>query len=194
MWHRQYDIEVHPPKRAILDLTASCINWRFCFQHIDRWENNVGLKSLDQWQCISLAFRSHAIQFSMQTSCYDSHFLACSFIILHSEVHSRLSSDCKHCQKSFLSVYSSRALVDLGRFLSFLICTQCVGPPWTGEQPVSRPLPTHRTTQTQNKRTQTSMPRVGLEPTIPVFERAKAVHALDLAANVICRNHFTLFK
>jgi hypothetical protein len=26
------------------------------------------------------------------------------------------------------------------------------------------------------------MPRVGLEPTIPVFERAKTVHALDLVA------------
>jgi hypothetical protein len=30
--------------------------------------------------------------------------------------------------------------------------------PWTGDQPVARPLPTHRTTQTQNKRRQTSMP------------------------------------
>jgi hypothetical protein len=29
------------------------------------------------------------------------------------------------------------------------------------------------------------MPRVGFEPTIPVFERAKAVHALDRAATVI---------
>jgi hypothetical protein len=39
--------------------------------------------------------------------------------------------------------------------------------------------------QTQNKRTQTSMPRVGLEPTIPVFERAKMGHALARVANVI---------
>jgi hypothetical protein len=31
----------------------------------------------------------------------------------------------------------------------------------------------HRTTQTQKKRGQTSMPRVGFEFTIPVFERAK---------------------
>jgi hypothetical protein len=45
--------------------------------------------------------------------------------------------------------------------------------PWTGDQPITRPLPTHRTTQTQNKRTQTSMPQVGFEPMIPVFERAK---------------------
>jgi hypothetical protein len=27
--------------------------------------------------------------------------------------------------------------------------------PWTSDQPVARPLPTHRTTQTQNKRIQT---------------------------------------
>jgi hypothetical protein len=29
------------------------------------------------------------------------------------------------------------------------------------------------------------MPRVGLEPTTPVFERAKMVHALDCMATVI---------
>jgi hypothetical protein len=29
------------------------------------------------------------------------------------------------------------------------------------------------------------MPRVGFEPTIPVFERAKMVHSLDRAATVI---------
>jgi hypothetical protein len=40
-------------------------------------------------------------------------------------------------------------------------------------------------TYTQNKCTQTSMPRVGFEPMIPVFERAKKVHALDRAATVI---------
>jgi hypothetical protein len=56
--------------------------------------------------------------------------------------------------------------------------------PWMGDQPVSRPLPTLRT-QTLNKRTQTTMPRVGFEPTTPVFERAKTVHALGRAATVI---------
>jgi hypothetical protein len=29
------------------------------------------------------------------------------------------------------------------------------------------------------------MPQVGLEPTIPVFERAKTVHSLDRSATVI---------
>jgi hypothetical protein len=54
-----------------------------------------------------------------------------------------------------------------------------------GSKAVTRPLPTYRTTQTQNKRTQTSMPREGFEPTAPVSERAKAVHALDCAATVL---------
>jgi hypothetical protein len=57
--------------------------------------------------------------------------------------------------------------------------------PWLGDQPVARPLPTHRTTQTQNKLRETSMPWVRFEPTIPVLERAKTVHALDRAATVI---------
>jgi hypothetical protein len=52
---------------------------------------------------------------------------------------------------------------------------------WTGDQAVARLLPAHRTAQTQ-----TSMSQVGFEPTIPVFERAKTVHALDRAATVIC--------
>jgi hypothetical protein len=57
--------------------------------------------------------------------------------------------------------------------------------PWTEDQPVTRSLPTHRTTQTKNKPTQSSMPRVGFESTIPAFERAQTVHALDRAATVI---------
>jgi hypothetical protein len=63
--------------------------------------------------------------------------------------------------------------------------------PWTGDQPVAMPLPTHRTTETQNKRSQTSVPLVGFEPTIPVFERAKTVHDLDRAATLIgsCVNY-----
>jgi hypothetical protein len=47
-----------------------------------------------------------------------------------------------------LSVYGCTALVDLGRIFSFLISYTVGRTPWTGNQPVSRPLPTHRTTQT----------------------------------------------
>jgi hypothetical protein len=37
----------------------------------------------------------------------------------------------------------------------------------------------------QNKRTQTSIPWVGFEPTIPVFELAKTVHTLDRSSTVV---------
>jgi hypothetical protein len=56
------------------------------------------------------------------------------------------------------------------------------------DQPISSPLPTYKITKKpQNKRTQTSMPWVGFEPTtlLLVFDGAKAVHALDRAAAVI---------
>jgi hypothetical protein len=55
--------------------------------------------------------------------------------------------------------------------------------PWTGDQPVARPLPTHRTTKIQKKHTQTSMPQVEFEPTILMLERAKTVHTTYTTAN-----------
>jgi hypothetical protein len=45
-------------------------------------------------------------------------------------------------------------LLGLGRFFSFLILYIVGRTPWTWDQPVARSLPSHRTTQTQNKRTQ----------------------------------------
>jgi hypothetical protein len=58
--------------------------------------------------------------------------------------------------------------------------------PWTSDWPVARPLPKHRTTQTQKNAytNQTSMPCMGFEPTIPASERPKTVHALDGSATV----------
>jgi hypothetical protein len=58
--------------------------------------------------------------------------------------------------------------------------------------PVATPLPIHRTIQTQNKRTQTSISRTGLELMIPVFEEANTVHALDLATAGITLYKLTL--
>jgi hypothetical protein len=85
----------------------------------------------------------------------------------------------------YLAIHGSIVLLlNLGRFFRFLIMYTVGRTPWTGDQPVARPLPT------QNKRTQTSMPRVGFEPTIPAFERAKTVHALDRAVSLIGRMLF----
>jgi hypothetical protein len=54
-----------------------------------------------------------------------------------------------------------------------------------GGSAVARPLLINRTTQTQNKRTQTFMRSVEFEPMFPVFEGAKTVHALDRVDTVI---------
>jgi hypothetical protein len=51
--------------------------------------------------------------------------------------------------------------------------------PWTGDQP----LPTHRTTR--NECSGIFMLQVEFASTIPVFERAKAVHVLGGEATVI---------
>jgi hypothetical protein len=67
-------------------------------------------------------------------------------------------------------------------FFCFLIYTKSIG--LLGGGSASRKAATY----TQNKRRQKSMSRVGFESTIPVFERAKTVHALDSAATVIVRN------
>jgi hypothetical protein len=64
---------------------------------------------------------------------------------------------------------------------SFLILRQSVG--FLGRRiSPSQGRYLHRSTQTQNRRRQISMPLVWFEPTIPVFERAKTIHALDRAA------------
>jgi hypothetical protein len=86
-------------------------------------------------------------------------------------------------QERFLSIYGSTALVDLSRFFGFLIYTQPIGLLGQGISPSQgRYL---RTGHKQNKRTQTSMPLVGFEPTTPAFERTKTVHAVDCATTVM---------
>jgi hypothetical protein len=66
---------------------------------------------------------------------------------------------------------------------TFLILGQSVGP--IGRRiSLSQGRYLHSTTQIQNKCRQASMSWVGFEPTIPVFERAKTVHALDRTATV----------
>jgi hypothetical protein len=51
-----------------------------------------------------------------------------------------------------------QSFLELDRFLSFLLLYKVCMSPWTGDQPVGRPLPTHGTTRTQNKHRELSMP------------------------------------
>lgn len=59
----------------------------------------------------------------------------------------------------YLSVYGYTALLlDIGSFLSFLILYTVGRTSWMGDQPVARPLHTHRIAQTQNRHTQITTP------------------------------------
>jgi hypothetical protein len=70
-------------------------------------------------------------------------------------------------------------------FFSFVILYTVGRTPRTGDQPVARPLYAHRTTQTQNKRTQIRIFGVGLESMTPEFKRLKTVYILDRVVTVI---------
>jgi hypothetical protein len=54
-------------------------------------------------------------------------------------------NDPKVLKRRYLYIYGSTALVGLGRFFSLLILYTVSRTPWTGDQPVAKPLPTHRT-------------------------------------------------
>jgi hypothetical protein len=71
--------------------------------------------------------------------------------------------------------------MDLQHFLGPWPIFQSVGPLGRGISR-SQGVYLHTEQHKQNKRTQTSMPRVGFEPTIPVSERAKTVRVSDRAA------------
>jgi hypothetical protein len=87
--------------------------------------------------------------------------------------------------------------VGLGRFFQFpnpIHSRQDSLDEWSAR----RKAGTYTQGNTNTERTQTSMPRVGFEPTIPAFERAKTVHALDGAATTTdiqfdkCSSHLRL--
>jgi hypothetical protein len=89
------------------------------------------------------------------------------------------SSPLAYLFKYSLSLFTAlQPFADAANFFSFLILTESVGRGISPSQ--GRYL-----VQTQNKHKETYMPWVGFETTIPVFERAKTVHALDRAATVI---------
>jgi hypothetical protein len=95
-----------------------------------------------------------------------------------------------------LSLYGSAVpLLDLARFFSFLILYTVGRTPWTGNQPVARPLSTRRSTQTQDKLTQTphclewdSNPRLQCSSGRRQFSLITRGHCDRLCMLVISRN------
>jgi hypothetical protein len=81
----------------------------------------------------------------------------------------------------FCSHLKHRASVKCFVSIQFLI--ESVGLLGLGISPVARALPTE--VNAYNRRRQTSVPWVGFESTIPVSERAKTFHALDITVTMI---------
>jgi hypothetical protein len=99
------------------------------------------------------------------------------------KVQKRSSSVCHTASSerfnSFIHQCLYIPLLGCGSFLRFVILYTVCRAPSTGDEPVARPLPIQRTAHKQNKRTQTSIPGVGFEPTAPVLERAATVIGLS---------------
>jgi hypothetical protein len=84
-------------------------------------------------------------------------------------------------------------LLDLGRFFSFLILYAVGRTPWTGDQPIARPLPTHRTTQTQKKSRHPCL-KWDSNPQSQCLRGAKTVHVLDRADTVVGESGHRLYE
>jgi hypothetical protein len=112
-------------------------------------------------------------------------------VSIHPSIHSSIHPLIRPSIRQSIHLRRYSPLLDLGRFFRFLIFYTVGRTSWTGNQPVARPLPARRIAQTQNKGTQTSMHRVEIEPTIPVFERVKTVHALDCAPRWSAAHYYT---
>jgi hypothetical protein len=100
-------------------------------------------------------------------------------------------TSCTSAREEHLALYPSLPLslwlyspLHFGCLLSLLILYTVGRTPWTGDQPVAKSIPRQNST-IKNKRAQTSIPRVGFEPTTPAFERAKRIHTLEHAATAI---------
>jgi hypothetical protein len=158
--------------------------------------NTLKLSTSDSILCVHLTFVS--LTFYLSSICLSIYLSIRLSVCLSVCLSVHPSTNPPTHPSIHLSIYLSRCLsaclpvclwfysplLDLGLFFSFLICKHSVGLLWRGISP-SQGRYLHRTVQTQNKRIHTSIPRVGFEPPIPLFERAKTVHALDRAAPMI---------
>jgi hypothetical protein len=96
----------------------------------------------------------------------------------------RITYHCHSFIKFHVTPSGEEGIRETLRFTTVSYLRQSVGFLGRGISP-SQGRYLYRTIQTQNKLKQTSLRCVGFEPTIPVFERTKTVHALDHAVTVI---------
>jgi hypothetical protein len=94
---------------------------------------------------------------------------------VHCKSHTKHMNILSICLSLYGFIALCWALADFSVFDLYTVGTT----PWMGDQPVAKPLPIHRHPDR-------------FEPTIPAFERAKTVHALDRAAILLGCSHFFL--
>jgi hypothetical protein len=87
---------------------------------------------------------------------------------------------------------STALCLSLAAFFGFLILYTVGTTPWKGTSPSQGRYTQYK--HTQNKRTRTSMSRVGFETTTLVFERAKTFHGVDREATVIGTSSIRVIK
>jgi hypothetical protein len=99
------------------------------------------------------------------------------------QIHSNPAKDNSSYQCGYLStcLRVCSPILDVGHFLVCWSFTQSVGPHWTGDQPVARPLPyIHRTAQTQNKRTQLCLKSIRTyDPSVRAGEDSSCLRPSD---------------
>jgi hypothetical protein len=101
-----------------------------------------------------------------ECSCKNSHRMDINFSAAETQLtveKLKYRKTAKYLYYYYYYYGSTALLLGLGRFFSFLILYTFGRTPWTGDQPVARALPTRRTTQTQNKRTQYRTPCLELD-------------------------------
>jgi hypothetical protein len=109
----------------------------------------------------SIVANIKTLEMSVDGARYYSHF---SVLYIHCWISIYLSVCLSVCLSIYISICGSSALCWALAAFQSLNPIHTVGRiPWTGDQRVARPLPRRITTQTQKKRTQTSMPPVGFE-------------------------------
>jgi hypothetical protein len=83
-----------------------------------------------------------------------------------------------------ICVWLYSPLLDLAAFSTFLILYTVGRIPWTGDQPVARPILTHRTTQTQSAHTEIHA-LSWIRTQDPSVRGAKRVYVLNRAVTMI---------
>jgi hypothetical protein len=120
-------------------------------------EEDISQKSMDELRKLSTIYNFKISAIKTKVTAFRGECPIRSKITIDNKSNTEKAFDFD-CLLSLLLLWLYSPLFGLGRFFSFLNLYTIGRAPWTGDQPAARPLPTRRTKQTQNKRTQYKHP------------------------------------